>query len=297
VARESFLSWSIALGLSALIHLGVAGALSGQSWTARDFALPVVLPVELIETQPIAREEPRPIPPPARNVTKETPPAPPKVLKETPPLPPVETKPMPVPEPPAPEVIKRADPVMDTPPAPAPPANAPPAPSPAPSPPMSALLPAKERETSRGVGPALGEVRKSPIGDAPPPGSSSAPPSVASLPRPGIGSSGSTSGTGPPSGTSTRGITQWAHPQGGYQVHPSYPASARRLGIQGTARLKVQVLADGRVGEIIVESSAGHADLDRAATDAVRQWHFEPARRGSEPVSTWVLLPVQFQLK
>ena len=80
-------------------------------------------------------------------------------------------------------------------------------------------------------------------------------------------------------------------------MHPSYPASARRLGIQGTVRLRVHVLADGRVGEIIVENSAGHSDLDEAATDAVRQWHFEPARRGAEPVATWVLLPVQFQLK
>jgi protein TonB len=80
-------------------------------------------------------------------------------------------------------------------------------------------------------------------------------------------------------------------------MHPSYPASARRLGIQGTVQLKVHVLADGRVGEIIVERSAGHADLDQAAADAVRQWHFEPARRDSEPVATWVLLPVQFQLR
>ncbi len=80
-------------------------------------------------------------------------------------------------------------------------------------------------------------------------------------------------------------------------MHPSYPATARRLGIQGTVRLRVQVLADGRVGEIIVESSAGHSDLDKAAADAVRQWHFEPARKGVEPVTTWVLLPVHFQLK
>jgi periplasmic protein TonB len=80
-------------------------------------------------------------------------------------------------------------------------------------------------------------------------------------------------------------------------VYPRYPASARRLGIQGTARLRVQVLADGHVGEIVVESSAGHPDLDRAAADAVRQWRFEPARRGAEAVATWVLLPVQFQLK
>ena len=76
-----------------------------------------------------------------------------------------------------------------------------------------------------------------------------------------------------------------------------YPATARRLGIQGTARLRVQVLADGRVGEIVVEASAGHPDLDRAAADAVRQWRFEPARRDAEPVAAWVLLPVQFQLK
>src|SRR5262249_45421698 len=119
----------------------------------------------------------------------------------------------------------------------------------------------------------------------------------ASVPGLGTGSTASTSDAGASSGTSPRGITRWAHPQGGYQVHPTYPASARRMGIQGTVQLKVQVLANGRVGEIIVESSAGHDDLDQAAADAVRKWRFEPARRGSEPVATWVLLPVQFQLR
>jgi protein TonB len=289
LARDSVYSWSIPLGLSALIHFGMVGVLSSQSWTARDFALmnPVVLPVELIEPTPppVPREEPRQPPPPVR-----------KVLKETPPPPVAETKPLPLPPPP-PE-IRRADPVMDAPPTPAPPAPAPPVsapPTPAPSPQMSALA-EKEREASRGAGPSIGDAPKSQTGDAPAPGSPSAP-AVASIPRAGTGSSNSTSGTGPSSGTSTRGITQWAHPQGGYQVHPAYPASARRLGIQGTARLKVQVLADGRVGEILVESSAGHPDLDRAAADAVRQWRFEPARKGSEAVATWVLLPVQFQLK
>ncbi len=287
LGRESFLSWSMALGLSALIHFGLAGVLSGQSWTARDRVLidPVVLPVELIEPTPppIPREEPRPVPPPARTVLKETPPPPPPVPKETPPPPPVETKPLPPPEPlvqpPVQEAVKRTDPVMEVP--AAPPANSPPSASPTPS------LP------TRGVGPAIGDISKSPTGDAPAPGSPSGAPAVASVPR-----SSTTSGTGTTSsGTSTRGITQWAHPRGGYQVQPSYPASARRLGIQGTARLKVQVLADGHVGEIVVETSAGHPDLDQAATEAVRQWHFEPARKGSEPVATWVLLPVQFQLK
>jgi protein TonB len=58
----------------------------------------------------------------------------------------------------------------------------------------------------------------------------------------------------------------------------------------------VQVLADGRVGEIVVEVSAGHPDLDGAATDAIRRWHFEPARKGGDAVATWVLLPVEFRL-
>jgi len=98
-------------------------------------------------------------------------------------------------------------------------------------------------------------------------------------------------------GTSSDGITKWASPRGGYQVHPTYPATARRAGIQGTARLRVEVLSDGRVGDVVVDISAGHPDLDRAATDAVRRWRFEPARRGPDPVASWVLLPVEFRIE
>ena len=94
----------------------------------------------------------------------------------------------------------------------------------------------------------------------------------------------------------TGAITQTARPQGGYQVRPSYPSSALREGKQGTTMLKVHVLIDGRVGEVVVQRSAGHPDLDQAAMDAVRRWRFDPARRGSEPVAMWVLLPVEFQI-
>jgi protein TonB len=96
---------------------------------------------------------------------------------------------------------------------------------------------------------------------------------------------------------STGAIIRHARPQGGYQVRPTYPNSALRQGIQGTTLLKVHVLIDGRVGEIIVQQSAGHPDLDQAATDAVRRWRFDPARRGSDPVAMWVLLPVEFQIR
>jgi periplasmic protein TonB len=99
-----------------------------------------------------------------------------------------------------------------------------------------------------------------------------------------------------PPNASGSDVTRIARPRGGYQVLPTYPSTARRLGIQGTALLRVLVLDDGRVGEIQVQRSAGHPDLDRAASAAVHRWRFDPARKGSEPVSTWVLLPVEFRL-
>ena len=92
-------------------------------------------------------------------------------------------------------------------------------------------------------------------------------------------------------------VTRTATPSGGYQVHPSYPSTARRLGIEGTSLLRVFVGADGRVTDIELDRSAGHPDLDRAAIDAVRRWKFEPGRRGNEPIGMWVRLPVQFVLK
>jgi protein TonB len=98
-------------------------------------------------------------------------------------------------------------------------------------------------------------------------------------------------------GGAGQGITRTAIPRGGYQVQPRYPASARRLGIQGTTLLRVFVSADGSVTDVGVEQTAGHGDLDNAAADAVRRWRFEPARRGEEPVGMWVLLPVEFRLK
>jgi protein TonB len=58
----------------------------------------------------------------------------------------------------------------------------------------------------------------------------------------------------------------------------------------------VRVLESGRVGEVLVEHSAGFRDLDLAAMDAIKKWLFEPARQGKNPVSVWVTLPVQFEL-
>jgi protein TonB len=92
------------------------------------------------------------------------------------------------------------------------------------------------------------------------------------------------------------GLTALARPLGGYQTKPDYPETARRDRAEGVALLRFEVLTTGHVGEVVVARSAGHRDLDRAAIDAIRQWQFEPARRGADPVPVWVTLPVRFEL-
>jgi TonB family protein len=109
----------------------------------------------------------------------------------------------------------------------------------------------------------------------------------------GRGAKGDGTGGGVGSGEALSGL---ARPLGGYQVKPRYPESARRAGVQGVTLLRVRVLENGRVGEVIVDQSAGFRDLDFAAMEAVKKWLFEPARRGKEAVSVWVMLPVKFEL-
>jgi protein TonB len=104
---------------------------------------------------------------------------------------------------------------------------------------------------------------------------------------------GDGAGGGTGSGEALSGL---ARPLGGYQVKPRYPESARRAGAQGITTLRVRVLENGRVGEVLVEQSAGFRDLDMAAMEAVKKWLFEPAKRGKDPVSVWVMLPVKFEL-
>jgi protein TonB len=92
------------------------------------------------------------------------------------------------------------------------------------------------------------------------------------------------------------GLTALARPLGGYQIRPEYPETARRDRAEGVAMLRFEVLATGRVGQVVVAQSAGHRDLDRAAIEAIKQWQFEPARRGATAVTVWVTLPVRFAL-
>lgn len=77
---------------------------------------------------------------------------------------------------------------------------------------------------------------------------------------------------------------------------PRYPPLSRRIGEQGRVILRVLVTPAGSAQQIEVRASSGHARLDDAAREAVRQWKFVPAKRGEQPVAAWVLIPVSFRL-
>lgn len=77
---------------------------------------------------------------------------------------------------------------------------------------------------------------------------------------------------------------------------PNYPDSARRRGIQGKVLLNVLVTTEGTAADVSIARSSGNGALDEAALNAVRRWHFVPARRGSQLVSDNVLVPIDFKL-
>ena len=78
---------------------------------------------------------------------------------------------------------------------------------------------------------------------------------------------------------------------------PRYPDAARRLGQEGTVTLRVLVTADGIPARVALERSSGSAHLDGAALERVRNWRLRPARQGSAPVESWVIVPIVFRLE
>lgn len=94
------------------------------------------------------------------------------------------------------------------------------------------------------------------------------------------------------------GVTESAKANASYlhNPKPEYPALAKRRQWEGRVLLKVRVLANGSVAAVSVETSSGHELLDEAALEAVRQWHFVPAKRGGQAVDSWVNVPINFNL-
>jgi protein TonB len=77
---------------------------------------------------------------------------------------------------------------------------------------------------------------------------------------------------------------------------PSYPAEAKRRGIQGKVLIEVVVKVDGNPQAVEIARSSGHSSLDEAAINAVKNWHFIPAHKGSKTIQASVIVPIEFKI-
>jgi protein TonB len=78
---------------------------------------------------------------------------------------------------------------------------------------------------------------------------------------------------------------------------PKYPPQALRSGVEGSVNVRVEVDASGVPTDVKVVERSGERsrDLDRAVTDAVRRWRFEPAMKDGKAVAGAVVVPVEFK--
>jgi TonB family protein len=120
---------------------------------------------------------------------------------------------------------------------------------------------------------------------------------------PGFGGSGTGAGTGGGGGRGGSGGGSGGSGSAGALLRygknpkPPYPQEARAKGYQGKVILKVEVLSNGRVGDIFVKESSGYEVLDESALTTVKKWIFVPATKGGVAIPDWVNQPITFQLQ
>jgi protein TonB len=175
----------------------------------------------------------------------------------------------------------------------------------APITPPVATTPTSSASTLVPKAPAAATVRPTPDLDA-----SARPKSAAKVTAPNAGAtatpnSASTSNTGltgnasgsAQPGTGTEPALTAARFDADYLHNPApaYPAQSRRLKEEGTVLLLVRVSDQGTPLSVEIRTSSGFERLDEAGLQAVRQWRFVPAKRGTENVAASVLVPIQFK--
>jgi periplasmic protein TonB len=76
----------------------------------------------------------------------------------------------------------------------------------------------------------------------------------------------------------------------------SYPEASRRAGDTGVVIVRVELSEAGRVDRATIAASSGHAELDRAALEAVRGWRCAPPKRSGQAVRAIAEQPFNFSL-
>jgi len=92
------------------------------------------------------------------------------------------------------------------------------------------------------------------------------------------------------------GVTSAAHVDtSGVNMQPAYPASALPKRESGAVVVGVRVKDDGQVRRVDLVRSSGFDELDSAAMNAARGWHYVPAYENGNPIDDTVLVQIVFQ--
>lgn len=78
--------------------------------------------------------------------------------------------------------------------------------------------------------------------------------------------------------------------------NPVYPQAAEHAGAEGKTVLECIVDRQGKTSVQEVSQSAGNAELDQAARDAVSTWTFTPATLDGKPVAVYYTLTINWKL-
>jgi TonB family protein len=79
-------------------------------------------------------------------------------------------------------------------------------------------------------------------------------------------------------------------------VQPEYPVYELENGIEGSVTVEMFVNEGGYVEMATVLSSIGPESFEKSSLDAVRQFVFQPPKRGDVPTSMWIKFLIKFRI-
>ena len=88
--------------------------------------------------------------------------------------------------------------------------------------------------------------------------------------------------------------TELSQPAATRKVDPGYPVQLMRENVSGTVIVYAVIRADGTVGNVRILRGVDER-LDRFASEAVAQWHFQPAMKNGSPVDVEATFVIPFR--
>ena len=85
-------------------------------------------------------------------------------------------------------------------------------------------------------------------------------------------------------------------PQATVRIPPEYPFKARERGVEGYVAVKFLVRADGSVGNVNVLKAKPEGYFEEEVRRALPRWKFQPGTIAGEPVPSWVVTTLRFDL-